>query len=475
MNIQKKLILLFALLLTTVGLQTANAQCMANFTSSETGGVATFVNNSTGVTAQGFAYWDFGDGNTDFTSATAGNTHTYQVNGYYLACLTVTDSLSGCTSTFCDSVLVSGASAPPCYANFTFFVNGGAVIFSNTSSNLPPGATATWDFGDGNTASTGGTAGTNHTYAANGTYNVCLTVNGNNCSDTQCYQVTITGIGGGGNCSALFTATESGGVATFVNNSTGLGAGSVAVWDFGDGNFFTATPGTAGATHTYANNGAYIVCLTVQDSLGNCTDTYCDSLLVTGAGTGPTPCSVNYTWVNDSSQAYTILVFNNSTGNGALTYLWDFGDGTTSTQAFPSHVYAGAGTYVVCLTITDQTPCTSVFCDSIAVTYKTNVPFSINVVDPTATGIEAPQPEIGLLNYPNPFGDKLFVEYELDKPQMVTLELLDITGRVVLSREIDGPMAGGYQHQLNTRDLKKGMYMLRISGEEFSEVRKMMK
>jgi glucose/arabinose dehydrogenase len=38
---------------------------------------------------------------------------------------------------------------------------------------------------------------------------------------------------------------------------------------------------------------------------------------------------------------------------GALTYAWDFGDGTTSTQANPSHTYTGTGQRTVTLTVTD--------------------------------------------------------------------------------------------------------------------------
>jgi hypothetical protein len=47
-----------------------------------------------------------------------------------------------------------------------------------------------------------------------------------------------------------------------------------------------------------------------------------------------------------------------STGSGDLdgtvTYLWDFGDGNTSTDASPSHVYTSAGTFIATLTVTDD-------------------------------------------------------------------------------------------------------------------------
>jgi PKD repeat protein len=38
-----------------------------------------------------------------------------------------------------------------------------------------------------------------------------------------------------------------------------------------------------------------------------------------------------------------------------VTYLWDFGDGTTASTASPTHTFATAGTYTVKLTVTDNT------------------------------------------------------------------------------------------------------------------------
>lgn len=43
-----------------------------------------------------------------------------------------------------------------------------------------------------------------------------------------------------------------------------------------------------------------------------------------------------------------------STGLGTLTYLWEFGDGTTSTEQNPTHTYIGAGTYNVTLTTSNE-------------------------------------------------------------------------------------------------------------------------
>src|SRR5688572_11252051 len=67
--------------------------------------------------------------------------------------------------------------------------------------------------------------------------------------------------------------------------------------------------------------------------------------------------------------------FQNQTQNGANSFLWHFGDGTTSTGANPSHTYAATGTYTIKLKA-----CNAYGCDSLTknsyITYHTNVPIA---------------------------------------------------------------------------------------------------
>ncbi len=50
----------------------------------------------------------------------------------------------------------------------------------------------------------------------------------------------------------------------------------------------------------------------------------------------------------------TVTFTNESTVTPPVTYLWDFGDGETSTEKDPVHTYASKGEYTVKLTVTDQ-------------------------------------------------------------------------------------------------------------------------
>ena len=50
-----------------------------------------------------------------------------------------------------------------------------------------------------------------------------------------------------------------------------------------------------------------------------------------------------------------------------LTFLWDFGDGTSSVINEPTHAYSQTGTYIVCLTVTTDNNCFSTFCDTVVI------------------------------------------------------------------------------------------------------------
>lgn len=111
------------------------------------------------------------------------------------------------------------------------------------------------------------------------------------------------------------------------------------VWDFGDGNTSTLQ----NPQHIYATLGTYTVCLIATDLCAS--DTICDTVAIT------CPAPVSNFAVTDSF--YTFTFSDSSLGNPGITYSWDFGDGNTSTAQSPQHVYAGIGTYNVCLIVTD--------------------------------------------------------------------------------------------------------------------------
>src|SRR5690606_29037833 len=104
--------------------------------------------------------------------------------------------------------------------------------------------------------------------------------------------------------------------------------------------------------------------------------------------------------------------------NGATSYVWDFGDGNTSTDADPAYSYTNAGTYTVTLTATNGT-CTDVFTQTIVVN-KVQEPTGINSLD-NAHGVRI-------------FGYERTVTVRFDnwKDQQAQLDLYDLTGRKVI-------------------------------------------
>ncbi len=355
--IYQLLVLFMAIMLSASNQASA---CTATFTATadSTGGV-TFTNTSAGWFYN--STWSFGDG----TSSTQTSPfHQYNGTGYYAVCLTIWDS-TGCQSTYCDSVYVMGSGSSTCNATVSLQTSGSTVSFTGygTTSNI---LLYDWYFGDGTYSSL---MNPSHSYASAGVYNGYLLAGfGNNCWDTVYFSVVIQG--SGSNCTANYSYTQgSNGSVSFTNLSS-TGVLYNYVWDFGDGN----TSGGYFASHNYTANGTYYACLTVIDSLNNCWDTYCQYITITNVNSGG-GCNAAFS-AYDSMGVYYFIP---NVASGA-TYAWDFGDGTTSNLAIPTHVYANPGTYGPCLTIAYQgMTCTN--CDTLVVggTPNCNANFTASV------------------------------------------------------------------------------------------------
>jgi len=119
-------------------------------------------------------------------------------------------------------------------------------------------------------------------------------------------------------------------------------------WSFGDSTYgLGQTP-----VHIYALAGTYNVALQAYSDQG------CYTEIVKPITLNATP-DARFTVSNVC--ANNPLTINNQTvmagGTGTISYLWDFGDGTTSTNATPTHMYTSAGTYTILLTATSNNGC----------------------------------------------------------------------------------------------------------------------
>jgi len=135
-------------------------------------------------------------------------------------------------------------------------------------------------------------------------------------------------------------------------------------WDFGDG----STSTQANPAHTYTAYGSYQAVLTVTDNLG-LTDS--DSLTIYVSQSNQPPVAVASA-APLSGNAPLDVNFSSASSydpDGTLaSYAWDFGDGSTSTQANPAHTYTAYGSYQAVLTVTDNLGLT----DSVSLTITAN-------------------------------------------------------------------------------------------------------
>ncbi|GAB2849883.1 PKD domain-containing protein [Microbacterium insulae] len=154
---------------------------------------------------------------------------------------------------------------------------------------------------------------------------------------------------------AQFTVAGTGDTREFDASGSSTAPGRTITgydWDFGDGETGTgATP-----SHTYGEPGTYTVTLTVTDSAGR-TGVATSNVVIAPPHAAPVAdIEVETAGLTASFDG------SGSTASGDATiasYAWNFGDGTTATQAAPTHAYEAPGTYTVSLTVTDSLGATS--------------------------------------------------------------------------------------------------------------------
>ncbi len=161
-------------------------------------------------------------------------------------------------------------------------------------------------------------------------------------------------------CSAAGYISQSGGTTTFYDSSTSAN-GHVAYWSFGDG---SSVGYGAQVSHTYRANGGYTACLYIYDSIANCRDTTCFTVIVTSVNN----CNATITYTVDSTNSlqYYFTGSNPVAGGSASITVWDFGSNdTTYNSQNAAHLFPSAGSYRVYYTLYDST---GQFCDSVEYT-----------------------------------------------------------------------------------------------------------
>jgi len=283
---------------------------------------------SPGTTINGWK-WDFGDGGT---STQQNPTYIYKTPGNYTVTLTITND-KGCKSLVTKPNyvnIIQGVVPGFSNSNPTECAAPSRVQFTNTSTG-PGVLTYQWNFGDGKSADT---RNASNIYQTNGTYPVTLIVSSSiGCTDSIRKSVEI------GKVNSAFTVPENICPKTpvqFVNNSAPRPIKSL--WRFSDGRVDTLRNPIV----SFSQPGTYTV--TLVNTFDICTDSLTKTFTVL-----PVP-KINFVAPDTGKCAAPFTVTFNNTTTDAVSYQWDFGDGSAPvTDANPSHTYNSAGAYNVSL------------------------------------------------------------------------------------------------------------------------------
>lgn len=302
--------------------------------------------------------WTFGDG----TASTVQNPiHVYPNNGSYTVML-ISHSIDGCQ----DTMMFSSINVNKPVANFSSATpaNCSPALVSFTDSSTDA-VSWLWDFGDGSSSMN---QHPGHIYNVPGLYTIKLIVtNTFGCSDTLIRVNYIEVLGPIANFSASANQSCTQSVLQFTDASINAISWN---WNFGDG----TTSTLQNPSNSYPNSGLYSVSLIVNDSHG-CTSNF----------TFPNPVMINplptadFT-VSDTFSCTPFMVFFQNNSQNAVSYSWNFGDGTTSSLLNPSHTYINFGTYTVFMIATNQFGCTAMKVFNSIVANKTpDVNFMANI------------------------------------------------------------------------------------------------
>lgn len=239
-----------------------------------------------------------------------------------------------------------------------------------------------------------------------------------------------------------FSIAPCNGTVTFIDSTAN--SPTSWLWDFGDG----GTSVLQNPVHQYTALGTYNVKLIACNAIG------CDSIIETVTITSIVSASFTFSGTMIAGQPVTFT----STSSGATFYLWNFGDGFTSTMPNPVHTYALPGTYIVTLSISGGS-CNSLFTDTVVI-----IP----------VGIYNPSAEANVSVYPNPVKDEANIDIALLSSKNISIEVFDVAGRLEKTILDDTEVAAGHHRYIFT-GVRAGVYFIMVTIDRLPRVIKVVK
>lgn len=302
-----------------------------------------FTNLSVGPGTLSYT-WNFGDGSS---SSELNPKHTYTGSGSYTVTLQIRSSVCSFADSYDLTLNVGNKPAPDFNVIPEISCTGESVSFlAGINSDV---TNWSWDFGDNTTSSA---QNTSHVYTVAGSYNAKLTATfSDGCTSTSTQEVTVLNPP-----SPDFKSKQDCDKGVLFENISNFS--DSYLWNFGDGTFSTEK----NPFHEYSALGSYRVRLVATND--GCSRTYERFINVGNPIIADFKPFITSTCGDDKTLGGCLpktIEFEDISfsQNGILTWLWDFGDGSTSSEASPTHTYTVAGDFTAALTITDQFGCTS--------------------------------------------------------------------------------------------------------------------
>jgi hypothetical protein len=184
----------------------------------------------------------------------------------------------------------------------------------------------------------------------------------------------------------------------------------------------------------------------------------------------PTDCHASFFLEPDSLNPNSWTINDYSTGT-ALNYLWDFGDGTSSTLMDPTHTYSVTGNYNICLTVSNDS-CTNTYCDSAFYDLNDSLNGIHNLrVVKIPVGIQESKEDLFAVDiFPNPADNELNIKLAEHAGDYI-LSMYDNLGR-----EVSVPISSRDNNMtLDLTSLNRGIYMIMLKSERSIVTRKIIR
>ena len=308
-------------------------------------------------------HWDLGDPATTIDTSNADTAfYTYNNAALYPITLVIRD-VNGCRDTLIDTLNTLGP-YPHFFTNPRTACTPFLATFVDTSIADSTLTQWIWNFGDGTISDTTNNDSIVHLYTITGVYSVTMTVTDKNgcikaIVKNNYIQPTFP--------SPAFTVDTFAcklDVLTFNASATTV-VGGTYMWNYGDG--YSDTTTNSVITHTYANDGLYLVSLTVADTNG------CDSTITKTVRILKPTANFSNTALNVGCGTLQVG-FTDSSAGYITSWQWSFGNGANSNLQNPIYTYTQPGTYDVTLIVTNAGGC------------KDTLTLDSNIVVPGAVG-----------------------------------------------------------------------------------------